>query len=107
METNRTEALRTALQKELAPVSLEIIDDSARHAGHAGAREGGHFRVVVVADAHQRGYPCRVVQDCVAGSSREAHDAALQAMAYLQPGSLCQRDELIAQLQAGSPQTSD
>jgi BolA family transcriptional regulator, general stress-responsive regulator len=51
METNRTEALRTALQKELAPVSLEIIDDSARHAGHVGAREGGHFRVVVVADA--------------------------------------------------------
>jgi BolA family transcriptional regulator, general stress-responsive regulator len=51
METNRTEALRTALQKELAPVALEIIDDSARHAGHAGAREGGHFRVVVVADA--------------------------------------------------------
>ena len=51
METNRTEALRTALQKELAPVSLEIIDDSARHAGHAGAREGGHFRVVVVAEA--------------------------------------------------------
>jgi BolA protein len=51
METNRTDALRTALQKELAPVSLEIIDDSARHAGHAGAREGGHFRVVVVADA--------------------------------------------------------
>ena len=51
METNRTDALRTALQKELAPVSLEIVDDSARHAGHAGAREGGHFRVVVVADA--------------------------------------------------------
>jgi len=51
METNRTEALRTALQKELAPVSLEIFDDSAKHAGHAGAREGGHFRVVVVADA--------------------------------------------------------
>jgi len=51
METNRSEALRAALQKELAPVSLEIIDDSAKHAGHAGAREGGHFRVVVVADA--------------------------------------------------------
>ena len=51
METNRTDALRAALQKELAPVSIEIIDDSAKHAGHAGAREGGHFRVVVVADA--------------------------------------------------------
>ena len=51
METIRTEALRTALQKGLAPVSIEIIDDSAKHAGHAGAREGGHFRVVVVAEA--------------------------------------------------------
>ena len=51
METNRTAALRTALQQELAPVSLEIIDDSAQHAGHAGAREGGHFRVSLVSEA--------------------------------------------------------
>ena len=51
MELNRIEALRTALQTQLAPVSLEIIDDSAKHAGHAGAREGGHFRVVLVAEA--------------------------------------------------------
>ena len=40
-----------ALERELTPVSLEIIDDSARHAGHAGAREGGHFRVALVASA--------------------------------------------------------
>jgi BolA protein len=40
-----------ALQHELSPLSLEIIDDSARHAGHAGAREGGHFRVLIVAEA--------------------------------------------------------
>ncbi len=39
--------LRTAL----APESLEIIDDSAAHAGHAGAREGGHFTVRVVSAA--------------------------------------------------------
>jgi len=51
MESNRVEQLRTALQSELAPLSLEIIDDSAKHAGHAGAREGGHFQVVVVAAA--------------------------------------------------------
>lgn len=43
--------LRTALQRELAPLKLEIIDDSAKHAGHAGAREGGHFRVEVVSGA--------------------------------------------------------
>jgi BolA protein len=43
--------LRSALERALAPASLEIIDDSARHAGHAGAREGGHYRVVLVAEA--------------------------------------------------------
>jgi BolA family transcriptional regulator, general stress-responsive regulator len=44
-------ALRAALERELAPRSLDIIDDSARHAGHAGAREGGHFRVIIVSGA--------------------------------------------------------
>jgi BolA family transcriptional regulator, general stress-responsive regulator len=39
-----------ALESQLRPVSLEIVDDSAQHAGHAGAREGGHFRVVLVTD---------------------------------------------------------
>jgi BolA protein len=43
--------IRAALQRELAPTSLEILDDSARHAGHAGAREGGHFKVSLVASA--------------------------------------------------------
>lgn len=43
--------LRSALERALAPRSLEIVDDSARHAGHAGARAGGHFRVTLVADA--------------------------------------------------------
>jgi BolA family transcriptional regulator, general stress-responsive regulator len=43
--------LRTAIERALKPRSLEIVDDSARHAGHAGARGGGHFRVMLVADA--------------------------------------------------------
>lgn len=36
----------------LAPTRLEITDDSARHAGHAGARDGGetHFTVLVVSE---------------------------------------------------------
>lgn len=33
---------------QLDPVSLEIRDDSAKHAGHAGAKEGGHFAVNIV-----------------------------------------------------------
>jgi BolA protein len=34
----------------LEPVHLEIADDSALHAGHAGARAGGHFRVTIVSE---------------------------------------------------------
>jgi BolA protein len=45
MTAERVSRIRAALEQELAPVSLEILDDSAKHAGHAGAREGGHFRV--------------------------------------------------------------
>jgi BolA protein len=48
--TTRVERLRAALQS-LEPTLLEIRDDSAKHAGHAGAREGGHFHVVIAAAA--------------------------------------------------------
>jgi len=38
----------------LGPESLEIIDESAAHAGHAGARSGGgHYRLVIVAQAFE------------------------------------------------------
>jgi BolA protein len=44
----RLERLNERLQT-LDPVSLEVIDDSHRHAGHAGAADGrGHFTVIVV-----------------------------------------------------------
>lgn len=43
--------IRAALEQALAPVSIDVIDDSAHHAGHAGAREGGHYRVALVASA--------------------------------------------------------
>ena len=46
-----TAQLRSAIERALAPASLEIIDDSARHAGHPGARGGGHFRVTLVSEA--------------------------------------------------------
>jgi BolA protein len=41
------ERLRECLV-QLDPVTLEIRDDSAKHAGHAGAKEGGHFAVNIV-----------------------------------------------------------
>jgi BolA protein len=46
-DTPRLERLRACLQSALEPDLLEIRDDSALHAGHAGAREGGHFHVLI------------------------------------------------------------
>jgi BolA family transcriptional regulator, general stress-responsive regulator len=45
--------IRAAVERELAPIHIEIIDDSAAHAGHAGARSGGHFRLAVVSRAFE------------------------------------------------------
>lgn len=53
-------------------------------------------------DAHQSDYYCRVIEDCVAGSSNAAHDASLIAMEYLQAGARRSAAEVIAALQAGS-----
>ena len=53
------EQIRAKLVAALQPSHLEIIDDSQRHAGHAGAGAGGetHFNLVIVAE-------------CFAGQSR-------------------------------------
>ncbi|SIO22573.1 BolA protein [Rhodovulum sp. ES.010] len=47
------EEIRTRLEDSFAPDRLDVVDDSERHRGHAGWREGGetHFRVTVSADA--------------------------------------------------------
>jgi len=52
------------------------------------------------ADAHQRDYFVRVVEDCVGGSSRAAHDAALEQMEYLQHGARRHSDEIAGALAA-------
>ena len=37
-----------ALTEQLEPVELQLVDDSAAHAGHAGARSGAHFNLRIV-----------------------------------------------------------
>ena len=51
-------------------------------------------------DGHQHDYFCRVVEDCVAGSSLRAHDGALEAMEYLQTGARCTSAEVTAAFDA-------
>jgi BolA protein len=48
MSSSLAEDLDARLRAALAPDSLRLRDDSAAHAGHAGAREGAHFAVNVV-----------------------------------------------------------
>lgn len=43
-------AIEARLTEALEPVALSVRDDSARHAGHAGAGSGGHFHVVIRAE---------------------------------------------------------
>ncbi|MBL8429975.1 MAG: BolA family transcriptional regulator [Dechloromonas sp.] len=50
MSTDTIELLRERLAA-LQPVSIDIVDDSHRHAGHAGARDGGHYQLQIVAQA--------------------------------------------------------
>ncbi len=50
----RAHELQARLQQVLSPSALEVIDESAAHAGHAGASEAGygtHFRVRIVSSA--------------------------------------------------------
>jgi BolA protein len=48
----RVERIRSALEAAFQPSELEVVDDSHKHAGHAGARDGrGHFTVRIVSEA--------------------------------------------------------
>ena len=52
LNPDRVERIREKLLLALAPVLLEVNDDSHKHAGHAGARGGqGHFSVKIVSSA--------------------------------------------------------
>ena len=76
MTAERVSRIRAAIEKELAPAHLEIVDDSAKHAGHAGAREGGHFRVSLVSEAFR------------GKSAIQRHRMVFAAVAGLMPGDI-------------------
>lgn len=49
----RQTRIHAALTEAFAPESLEVIDDSARHAGHAGASAAGetHYNIIIKSSA--------------------------------------------------------
>lgn len=48
---NAQSRMEQALRETFRPLRLEIHNDSSRHAGHAGAGEASHFRVIIEAAA--------------------------------------------------------
>src|SRR5690349_3819837 len=49
MTAERVALIRSKLQSAFDPEELDVVDDSRRHAGHAGARDGrGHFNVRIL-----------------------------------------------------------
>lgn len=54
---DRVPQIRDLLTAALSPLHLEVVDDSAKHAGHAGAAGGaGHYRVDILSEKF-RGLP--------------------------------------------------
>jgi BolA protein len=75
--------LENRLREVLEPSHLQIIDDSRQHAGHAGARGGGHFTVTIVS-THFAGKTLvqrhRMVYDAVGNLMQDAiHALSIKA----------------------------
>jgi BolA protein len=51
--SSRADRIESLLHERFAPQALSVVDDSAQHAGHAGAGPGGetHYSVTMVAEA--------------------------------------------------------
>ena len=82
----RAARLAARVTQGLAPLALEIVDDSHKHAGHAGAADGrGHFTVKVVSERFS-GLPVvrrhRLVYEAVGDMmSTDIHALSIQALA--------------------------
>lgn len=81
---SRADRIAAALNEALQPKSLTVIDESERHQGHAGWREGGetHYRIEVVSPAFAgktRVAAHRMVNDLL----KAEFDAGLHALAIV------------------------
>jgi BolA protein len=84
--TNRFEQIQQRLQGTLQPISCQLQDDSAAHAGHAGAASGaGHFSVRIVCEKFEglnRISRHRLVYDAIGNLMHtEIHALAIVALA--------------------------
>lgn len=82
----RAERLELILNATFAPAILRVGDDSAQHAGHSGAREGGqtHYSVLIVSAAfhgQNRVARARAVHAALAQEFGPAEGGGMHALA--------------------------
>jgi BolA protein len=82
---SRRARIEARLREALAAEHVQVVDESALHAGHAGARAGaGHFRAVVVSERFEGVRPLerqRLVYAALADEmGREIHALSMQAL---------------------------
>lgn len=79
----RMAMIREKLEAAFAPESLEIIDESHKHAGHASAKGGGHFIVQIVSHSFEGKSPVqrhRMIFDAMGELMQsEVHALSIQA----------------------------
>lgn len=105
----RAQRVKAVLEKELSPVSIELIDESDRHAHHVarprGPREGAaetHFRLTVVSDAFEgvsRVARSRLVNRCLDAEFQDGLHAL--ALTLQTPAEALARADERADAQAG------
>ena len=80
--TDRISRIRELLTAAFEPVDLEILDDSAKHAGHAGAAPGGetHYTVRIASPAFQ-GLTRVQMQRAIMNVLQPEFDSGLHALA--------------------------
>lgn len=83
---DRIERIRNRLHQALHPSSMDVIDDSARHAGHAGAADGrGHFKLRIVSRQFEGLLPIarhRIIYDALGDlMETDIHALSIQAFA--------------------------
>jgi BolA protein len=90
-------SIRQKLTAALNPLTMDVVDESAKHAGHAGARhdkaspQGTHFRIKIISAAFMglsRLERHRLVHDCL--KAELADQVHALALSLLSPEELSQ-----------------
>ncbi len=90
MTAERIAMIRARLTEVFAPDALNIIDDSAKHAGHASAGGAGHFVVEIVSEAFEGKSPIqrhRLIYEALeAAMHSEIHALGIKASTPAEAG---------------------